>query len=648
MADETVDIDVNINTNTEQAEGNFTRLQTQIRETTRLLQAAEAAGDQVAFKNYKKQLDDLEDKLEITTLKQKQFDDTLAAAPGPLGKAGQAVKAFDGVLKFLAANPVVAILAGLAAILTTVIAALNKTKEGTAALTAVTDAFGNILQPVIEFISKAAVPVFKAFADIVNFFATELGLVDEKVVKAKEDFRKLESQIKQNNATLEGEIELMEAQGKGIDEIAKKKKKQIDGEINLLQQKKIAFGEITADEEAQIITLNQKKLVLDAQVEAFLKKQREDAAKEKLKKNQDIFNKELDQFGKDLKTRLGIIDVYQTQEKFRLDKAKAEGLITEVQYQEQLFEVQQITNNDQLAEQDRFLKLRNDKLKAGLAAGLITQKEYDVLNTDALIETTNAKDAIIKTGYDQEIGYINEAAKALKDLQTTQIDINKNIAQSWIDLGSTIGSSIATLAGIFEQGSAAQKTFAIASVLINGAAAVGKILLDAKENISSATKVIAQGVAAKAQGVAIAPLNPVIGGLLIGAGTAATTTGGALLAKAKVSAAFQLAAVGVTTGAQVAAILAAGKSTSAAGAGGGGGATAGGGGATPAFSTPTIGAPQIGATGAQSGQIAGAVAGALDRNNSQGRPIRAYVVGNDITSEQQLNRRLRTAARLGG
>jgi hypothetical protein len=29
---------------------------------------------------------------------------------------------------------------------------------------AVTDAFGNILQPVIEFISKAAVPVFKAFA----------------------------------------------------------------------------------------------------------------------------------------------------------------------------------------------------------------------------------------------------------------------------------------------------------------------------------------------------------------------------------------------------------------------------------------------------------------------------------------------------
>lgn len=643
MADETVDIDVNINTNTGEAEGNFTRLQTQIRETTRLLQAAEAAGDQVAFRNYKKQLDDLEDKLEITTLKQKQFDDTLAAAPGPLGKAGQAVKAFDGVLKFLAANPVVAILAGLAAVLTAVIGALQKTKEGTAALTAVTDAFGNILQPVIEFISKAAVPVFKAFADIVNFFATELGLVDEKVVAAKENFRLLESQIKQNNATLEGEIALMEAQGKGIDKIAEKKKQQIDGEIKLLKEKKVAFGQITADEEAQIIALENKKKVIDAEVDAYNAKK----AEERLKKRQDAFNKELDQLGKDLTTRLKLISVYQDQEKFRLDKAKAEGLLTEQEYQAQLFEVQQITNNDQLAEQDRFLKLRQDKLRAGLAAGLITQKEFDTLSTEALIETTNAKDAIIKTGYDQEIGYINDAAKALKDLQTTQIEINKNIAQSWIDLGSTIAGSLATLANIFEEGSNAQKAFAVASVLINGAAAVGKILLDAKENISSATKVIAQGVAAKAQGVAIAPLNPVIGGLLIGAGTAATTTGGALLAKAKLSAGLQLAAVGVTTGAQVAAILSAGKgSKSTAGTGGGAGAEAGGG--TPAFSTPTIGAPQIGPTGAQQGQIAGIVAGALDRNNSEGRPIRAYVVGNDITSEQQLNRRIRTAARLGG
>ena len=78
-------------------------------------------------------------------------------------------------------------------------------------------------------------------------------------------------------------------------------------------------------------------------------------------------------------------------------------------------------------------------------------------------------------------------------------------------------------------------------------------------------------------------------------------------------------------------------------------AGSGGGAATPAFSAGgSVGAPQIGATSAQAGVIAGAVAGAVAGNQSTDRPIKAYVVGNDITTEQQLQRRLRTMARLGG
>jgi hypothetical protein len=644
MADETVEIDVNVNTNTEQAEGNFTRLQTQIRETTRLLQAAEAAGDQVAFRNYKKQLDDLEDKLEVTTLKQKQFDDTLAAAPGPLGKAGQAVKAFDGVLKFLAANPVVAILAGLAAVLTTVIAAMQKTQAGTAALTAVTDAFSNILQPVIEFISKAAVPVFKAFADIINFFGTSLGLVDEKVVKAKENFRLLEGQIKQNNATLESEIALMEAQGKGIDKTAKKKKEQIDGEIQLLKEKKIAFGEITADEEAKIIELENKKKIIDAEVEAYNKKKADEAKKKRSEK----FKEELKELADLQKTRLEVIDQYTASEKYRLDKEKAEGKITEAQYQKEIFETQQIANNDKLVEQDRFFARRNEKLKEGLAAGLITEEEYGQLSTENLRETSTAKDEIIKTGYDQEISYIDSAAKKLLELQKINTDVNNEIAKSWVELGSTIGGTFATLGGLFEEGSDMAKAFGVISVLINGAAAVGKIILDSQEAISSARKTISIGTDAIAQGVALSPLNPVIGGALIAAGTVATTKGAASIAKTKLSAGLQIAAVAATSAAQVAAILSAGKNKSTGGTANAGSAGGDSGGGTPAFSTPTIGAPQIGVSQNQQGQLAGIVAGALDRNNSQGQPIRAYVIGNEITSEQQLQRRIRTAARLGG
>jgi hypothetical protein len=63
---------------------------------------------------------------------------------------------------------------------------------------------------------------------------------------------------------------------------------------------------------------------------------------------------------------------------------------------------------------------------------------------------------------------------------------------------------------------------------------------------------------------------------------------------------------------------------------------------------PSIGAPQIGASNAQTGVIAGTVAGAIGANNSSMQPLKAYVVGNDITTEMQLQRRLRTMARLGG
>jgi hypothetical protein len=132
----------------------------------------------------------------------------------------------------------------------------------------------------------------------------------------------------------------------------------------------------------------------------------------------------------------------------------------------------------------------------------------------------------------------------------------------------------------------------------------------------------------------------------VASGKAAVAAGVTGKATAATNTKLQAATAGIIGAAQIAAILSAKKSSpSASGVGGG---DTGGGASTPAFATPTIGAPQIGPTANQQGQIAGIVAGAMDRNNSMGRPIRAYVVGNDITSEQQLQRRLRTAARLGG
>ncbi len=91
----------------EQAEGaadGFVKLQLQIRQTQKDLQAAAATGDKVKFNQLRKQLDDLEEGLEKVQFQSKQFDDQLAALPGPAGAAGNAIKGVDQAFKITCFN----------------------------------------------------------------------------------------------------------------------------------------------------------------------------------------------------------------------------------------------------------------------------------------------------------------------------------------------------------------------------------------------------------------------------------------------------------------------------------------------------------------------------------------------------------------
>ena len=245
-----------------------------------------------------------------------------------------------------------------------------------------------------------------------------------------------------------------------------------------------------------------------------------------------------------------------------------------------------------------------------------------------------------------------EQNQKIKDLNQQRVDdeLRQNliIGQSWVSLGNNISSVFGSLANAFGENEVLQKAFAVAQVAINTAASIGSILLSGKQQQADYNKSIAAGNSTILLGLAnsFIPGMQGIAAAQIASGKAAVAAGITGKATAATNTKLQAATAGIVGAAQIAAILSAKKSSpSASGAGGGG---TGGGASTPAFATPTIGAPQIGPTANQQGQIAGIVAGAMDRNNSQGRPLRAYVVGNDITSEQQLQRRLRTAARLGG
>jgi len=84
----------------------------------------------------------------------------------------------------------------------------------------------------------------------------------------------------------------------------------------------------------------------------------------------------------------------------------------------------------------------------------------------------------------------------------------------------------------------------------------------------------------------------------------------------------------------------------------GGGASTG---STPAITTPAfngtvnVPAPVIAASQATStGNLGQTIMGAVQSGTSSGRPVQAYVVGDQVQNQNQLDRRISTAARLGG
>jgi hypothetical protein len=132
------------------------------------------------------------------------------------------------------------------------------------------------------------------------------------------------------------------------------------------------------------------------------------------------------------------------------------------------------------------------------------------------------------------------------------------------------------------------------------------------------------------QGIAIAQLA---------SGKAAVGAAVAGKAISKVNTIAQVATVGVTSAAQIAAILSAGKGSKSAGGSTGGSAE---GALTPPPALPTVAptaAPQIQTTGGMNPtqQIGETI-------SASQKPIKAYVISGDITSQQALDRRTSRAA----
>ena len=296
--------------------------------------------------------------------------------------------------------------------------------------------------------------------------------------------------------------------------------------------------------------------------------------------------------------------------------------------------------------------LEIDALENRYAKGLLTEEDYlKQLKAIKVKYALDDQNLLLKADTDYTKGINKLSADRIKQVQEeekTQKAVAKAIAQSWIDLGSNMATTFGQIANLFEKGSDAAKAFGVISVIINAAASIGKIKFAADEASAGFAKTIAEATATAEYGALLAadPFTAALGAEMIAVATGVGTAASAELAATKGTEALQIASVGITSGAQIAAILSASGTSGASAASAGASGTS----TTPSFNgTVTVPAPVIGASSASStGNLGSIVGNAVQSGNSTSRPIQAFVVGTQVTTQQQLDRRIALAARMGG
>jgi hypothetical protein len=240
-------------------------------------------------------------------------------------------------------------------------------------------------------------------------------------------------------------------------------------------------------------------------------------------------------------------------------------------------------------------------------AYIAEQKRIELANTEL---TAKERLEIIAKYAKQE----QDIDKQITDTKMAEMQARTAMQLQYADYVGQIGSIIGQIAG-------ENKDLAIAGIIIEQGAALGKVLISTASGIAGATA-----------NAAINPLNAVPGGSIkVAAQLARQIT--------------QLKITGALSAASIIAGAANGISqinkAKTPGGKGGANASAGGGGVSPSFGgVPSIATPQIqsGAGVNPTTQIAETL------TNAQGRPIRAYVVSRDVSSQQALDRRTSTAA----
>ncbi len=715
-----VDVEVN-DEQVDQAGEKFVKLQTRIRETKIALQKAVEAGDTASIKKLRNDLDDLEDSFEKTTTQSKKFGDSLASVPGPAGAVGKAMKGLDDAFKFFLANPVVAVITAIGLVFLGLYKALTQTKEGMAVLNKVTDAFGAVMETVVNIVSAVAMPVFEGLAKVIQFvgraFASATGNLDSynKSLADKEAARQFE-------ANAEAIKKQLDEQGFKYDDFTKKKI-----EADLKYNEKLALINKSKDSQeekarrTQLANEERNKAIADADIErskAVTASQKEAADKAKAIADKAFSDKlakiqsedKLDE-AKLEKLRQEALQVASTErEKFEVEKRFSEqkyllqrNNIIDLQnlfkkdskeyqdYQTQLINLDAQRVAQLTSDKEKIKKLNEDEVKdkqnsvkiiedAAISAiqneDLRAQTEYDKKRAREKEELQKSKEFLLLTeeqrkqllkDFDAATDIENQSrrekkqAELLKD-EAELLNIRKNAVMEgtveYFDILRQIENNAyqqklldakdnaSKIESIEKEHKANLKNIALQEKLAT--------LQIAKERLDSIAAFATQlgKIAGKNKAVAKAAIviekAAAIGQIVANTAIANTKA----VAANPLGAGLPWTAINTATGAlSIANVIREGikavQEIDKVPGEGGGGVNAGSG-AAP--SLPSY-AGAVQAAAPQIGRSAVGPAGDIGRIVGQAvsdRPIQTYVIGSQVSSQQELDRRITLAARLGG
>lgn len=711
--------------------GKFKSLRTQIRETTIQMQKLADEGQQSSaeFENLRKKLDDLNDTQERVNFQAGQFDDQLAALPGPLGQIGSGIQSFNtGLNKFslgfkVALGAVLAIVGAIAAFKES----LSRTEEGQAKLNKLTEAFEKIMnglfaviEPIanvvidfalallenekvmkgvsttvgvlaaaLQFLLEAQIAVykfvinnlvigFKTLADVAagtgkiikGVFTFDLDLIKKGFEEASTavvgGMAKIGNQVYKTGVAIkdsfvdatttgydkasksfeEGTKRMTAAEKEAAKERAEKAKEAREKareEAKKLEEQRLkdleaankilteAYLSGLEDRDKEIYKRGQKLNEDIAALEkagitdrtAVLEAYNRDVAEintkfdeEAKKKREEKQQKEYDEFKKGLDDKVLANENSYKQllqnESDNLDKKLqlinereqlllSDTALTEAQRTQIVIDAEQARRDARTQTLDEQLMLLDQEAEAlgtsfDRKRAIIDEKEAQLLSQAGLTEA-------------QRTQIVRQAAEERKQIDMAELEAKAELQTAYLDLASGFGSFLKEIAG-------KNKKLAIAGVVVEQAAAIGKIIVNT-------------GIA-NAKAVAASPL----------------TFGAPWVAINTISAALSIAS---SVAAGIKAIQQIKNSDSGTPSSGGGASLPKSAGAAPTVPGVNAGAqtgiPQIVGTqgqatpGAQIAQTIGA---------AQNRPIRAYVISGDVTSQQALDRRTTRAATFSG